>query len=195
MFKRFAVVVLSFLALSTSMVSAAEYNVDPAHSQVNFSVKHLMMFKVRGVFSDFTAKLEADAATRTLQSVSAVVQIASLDTQQPKRDGHLKSPDFFAAKQYPTMTFVSNRIQGKGDDIKVYGDLTIRGITKKVAFKGEFMGVNTDPWGNERAGFEATAKISRKSFGLEYNPALETGGVVVGDEVTITLEIQAIRKK
>ncbi|MBF0236118.1 MAG: polyisoprenoid-binding protein [SAR324 cluster bacterium] len=185
---------LSFLVLSTSAL-AARYDVDPAHSQVHFTIPHLVMFKVRGNFTDMSGQIEVDTTKQTITAVQGTVKSASIDTRESKRDEHLRSPDFFDTAQYPEITFVSKKISGKGSKITVVGDLTIHGVTKSVELKGSYLGANKDPWGNEKTGFEATGKINRKDFGLIWNKALETGGFVVGDEVQIGLEIEAVKQK
>lgn len=187
-------VVVAF-TLSAQAAPAASYQVDPVHSQVAFTVDHLVVFKVSGTFSDYEGKIEADAAGKTLQLASATIKVASLDTREAKRDEHLRSADFFDAASHPTMTFVSKQVDGSGDNITVRGDLTIRGTTREVVLKGRFRGANTDPWGNVRAGFSASTVINRRDYGLNWNKALEAGGVVVGDEVTINLEIQGVLNK
>ncbi len=153
-----------------------------------------MVFKVSGSFNDYQGEIEADPATKSLKSTKAVIKIASMDTREPKRDEHLRSADFFDAANHPNMTFVSKKVEGQDKDITVYGDLTIRGTTKEVVLKGSFRGENNDPWGNLRAGFSASTVINRHDYGLSWNKALETGGFVVGDEVTINLEVQGVRK-
>lgn len=183
------------LCLFAPLAGAALYKVDPVHSQVQFTVDHLVMFKVSGFFEDFEGQIEADPADKTLTSAQASVQVKSIDTREQMRDAHLLSADFFDAANHPQLTFVSKKITGKGPAITVHGDLTIRGITREVALKGRFLGENTDPWGNTRAGFSASTVINRHDFGLSWSKALETGGFVVGDQVTIDLEIQGIRAK
>lgn len=184
---------LAALIFSAQLALAATYQVDPVHSQVEFTVDHLMVFKVSGSFNDYQGEIVADPATKSIKSATAAIKVASIDTREPKRDDHLRSADFFDAENYPTMTFVSKRIEGQGSDITVHGDLTIRGTTREVALRGIYRGENTDPWGNVRAGFSASTLINRHDYGLNWNKALETGGFVVGDEVTINLEIQGIR--
>ena len=184
---------LATLIFVAQLAFAATYQVDPVHSQVEFSVNHLVVFKVSGSFNDYQGVIEADSASKVLTSAQADIKVASIDTREVKRDSHLLSADFFDAENHPLMTFTSKRVEGSGDDITVVGDLTIRGTTKEVALKGSFRGENTDPWGNVRAGFSASTVINRHDFGLSWNKALETGGFVVGDEVTISLEIQGIR--
>ena len=173
---------------------AASYKIDPAHSEVGFTVDHLMIFKVTGYFTDFAGTIEADPDSKTLGSVSSTIQTTSVDTRIEKRDNHLRSPDFFDVAKYPEMTFVSKKIEGNGTDIKVHGDLTIRGTTQPVVLAGAFQGQNKDAWGNVRAGFAAKATINRKDFGLTWNKLLETGGVTVGEEVEISLQIQGIKQ-
>lgn len=189
------VFITAALLFSATFASAAVYKVDPVHSQVQFTVDHLVFFKVSGTFDDYQAELEADSAGKTLKSASATIKVASINTREQKRDDHLRSADFFDAANHPELSFVSKKIEGSGNDITVHGDLTIRGTTKEVALKGSFRGENTDPWGNVRAGFAASTVINRHDFGLNWNKALETGGFVVGDDVTINLEIEAVKVK
>ncbi len=190
--KMLLLIVAILLAVPSSF--AATYQIDPAHTQIHFTIPHLMVFKVRGNFNDFSGRVEADPASNSLSSAQATIQVASIDTRNQKRDDHLRSADFFQAEKYPEMTFVSKSVSGNGSDIQVVGDLTIRGITKEITLNGAFLGAATDPWGNQRTGFEATGKLNRKDFGLTWNKALETGGVVVGDEVEIGLEVEAIKE-
>lgn len=190
MFKK-ALLILLVSLFTASVVSAATYKIDPVHSQVHFSVAHLVMFKVRGLFTEFDGSAEADPASQTLNSVKATITTNSIDTRIVKRDNHLRSEDFFATDRFPQMSFVSTKIVGSGSDITIHGDLTIRDQTREVVLKGQYLGSNKDGWGNEVAGFEATGKINRKDFGLTWNKVLETGGVTVGEEVEIGLEIQA----
>ncbi|MET0144222.1 MAG: YceI family protein [Ilumatobacteraceae bacterium] len=184
----------SSTALSASTgLPAGTWEIDVAHSSVGFTVRHLMVSKVRGQFTDFTADIVT--AEDPLQStVSAVVQMASVDTRDENRDQHLRTNDFFDVENHPTMTFTSTGLSGSDGNYRLAGDLTIRGITKPVTFDLEVGGLQKDPWGNTKAGFEATATISRKDWGLEYNAVLETGGVMVGDKVTIEIDVEAALK-
>ena len=166
------------------------WNVDPSHSGLNFTVKHLMVSKVRGRFASFSGTLNI-AADPLQSSVTAQADVASVTTGDAGRDEHLRSGDFFEAEKFPTISFVSTKIEADGDDFVLYADLTIKGVTKNVKFELEFDGVGKDPWGNTKAGFSAEADINRKDFGLEWNAALETGGVLVGEKVKIQLDIQA----
>lgn len=192
MFKKIAILT-AMLVFVAHLAAAALYRVDPVHSQIQFTVDHLMIFKVSGFFKEFHGELVADAADRALQSAQATIQVGSIDTREPKRDDHLRSADFFDVTNHPEMTFVSKKVEGSGDNIRVLGDLTIRGTTREIVLTGRFRGANTDPWGNVRAGFSASGTIDRRDFGLTWNKALETGGVVVGNEVIINLEVQAIK--
>ncbi len=171
----------------------ANYKIDPQHSQLEFTVAHLMFFKVSGFFTDFTGNIVADPESKTLSSASASIQTTSIDTRIEKRDNHLHSADFFDVTNYPEMRFISTRVEGKGENLTVHGDLTIRGTTKPITLTGAFLGTAKDAWGNMRAGFAAKGKINRKDFGLVWNKLLETGGVTVGDEVEISLQIQGIK--
>ena len=188
--------VLLVLALATllpSAVFAQNYKIDPAHSQIEFTVDHLMFFKVSGFFTDFVGTIEADPANKTLNAAEATIQTTSIDTRIAKRDTHLRSADFFDAANHPELRFVSKKVEGSGHSISVTGDLTIRGVTHEVVLTGAFLGEQKDPWGNQRAGFVAKGKINRKDYGLTWNKALETGGVMVGDDVEITLQVQGIK--
>lgn len=175
-----------------STLTPGTWNVDPSHSGLNFSVKHLMVSKVRGRFASFSGTLEI-AADPLQSSVKASADVDSMTTGDQGRDDHLKSPDFFDAATFPTLDFASTKIDADGDDFALFADLTIRGVTKNVEFKLEFEGVGKDPWGNTKAGFSAEAEINRKDWGLEWNAALETGGVLVGEKVKLQLDIQAVK--
>ena len=193
MLKKMTLLAIALL-LTVPSAFAASYQIDPVHTQIHFTVPHLVVFKVRGNFNDFVGTVEADAASNSLTGAKATIQVASIATRNQKRDDHLRSADFFDAGKYPEMAFVSKKVEGSGGNITVTGDLTIKGTTKEVVLKGGFLGATTDPWGNQRAGFEATGMINRKEFGLMWNKALEAGGMVVGDEIEIGLEIEAILK-
>jgi polyisoprenoid-binding protein YceI len=168
------------------------WNVDPSHSTIGFVARHLMVSKVRGSFSKFDGTITV-AEDRLQSKVEATVEIDSVTTNDETRDGHLKSADFFDLEKNPTMTLVSTGIESKGNHYIMHADLTINGITKPVDFDLEFEGVSKDPWGGLRAGFEAEADVNRKDWGLEWNVALETGGVLVGEKVKIVLEIEAVK--
>ncbi|WP_336632500.1 MULTISPECIES: YceI family protein [unclassified Microbacterium] len=168
---------------------AGTWVLDPAHSEVSFSLRHMMISKVRGVFGLKSATIEAPANPLEAK-VTASVDVASIDTKDEGRDNHLRSADFFDIATYPTIDFVSTGVRYEGGDFLVDGDLTMHGITKPVTFTVEFGGFGTDPWGNYKAGATAKTVVDREDFGLTWNAALETGGVLVGKDVTITLDLQ-----
>jgi polyisoprenoid-binding protein YceI len=190
------VYIFATFLLFSSVSSAATYEVDPSHTQVLFKVRHLGISNVTGLFSEFTGTLEFDPNAVVSSSVKAEVSVASIDTQDKKRDDHLRGEDFFNVKKSPSMRFQSKKIKdAKGDNFTVVGDLTINGVTKTIELDTEFLGAAKDPWGNERVAFEASAKINRKDFGLTWNKLLESGSLLVGEEVKIILEVEAIKKK
>ena len=169
------------------------FALDPAHSHVGFSVRH-MMGKVRGRFASFSGTVTI-AEEPVASSVDVTIDVGSIDTRDEQRDGHLRSPDFFDTESYPNMTYCSTGQTPKGDGrYRVEGDLTIKGVTCPVPLDLTFEGVGVDPWGNQRLGFSATAEIDREQFGLTWNQALETGGLLVGKKVTIEVEAQAVRQ-
>lgn len=168
------------------------WNVDPVHSSIGFVARHLMISKVRGTFRTFSGTLTI-AEDPLMSKVEATADVASITTGDDGRDTHLKSADFFDVEKYPSMTLVSTGIERKGDDYVLHANLTIREITKPVDFDLEFDGVSKDPWGGTRAGFAAETEVNRKDWGLEWNLALETGGVMLGDKVKLQLEIQAVK--
>ncbi|MBC1371716.1 polyisoprenoid-binding protein [Listeria booriae] len=173
-------------------MTVEKWNVDPAHSSIEFQVKHMMVSKVKGAFKNFSADLTLDPEDLTTANLSFTVDAASIDTRQEQRDGHLKSPDFFDVEKYPSITFQSTNIVADGsNEYKVTGDLTIRTITKPITFNVEYEGTSKDPMsGNMVAGFEGTGKFNRKDFELNYNAVLETGGVLIGDEVKLNIQIE-----
>lgn len=171
------------------------HSIDPAHTSAAFVVRHMMIAKVRGHFNAVSGTIELPPSSNVPTRIEAAIDVASIDTREPQRDTHLKSPDFFDVQTFPQLTFRSTRIEGSEDSLRVFGDLTIRGTTRPVVFEGTFEGAATDPWGNQRVGYEAHAKINRKDFGLGWNQALETGGVVVGDEVRIELSVEAVAQR
>jgi polyisoprenoid-binding protein YceI len=170
------------------------WNIDPTHSTVGFSVKHLMISTVRGRFSDYTATLTLDEAAAANSTLAVSINTASVDTRTEQRDNHLRSPDFFDVANHPALTFKSTKIQGDiGGAFSVHGDLTIRGTTRPVTLTATFEGAGKDPWGNERKAFTATGKINREEFGLTWNQALEAGGLLVSTDVKLELEVQFVR--
>jgi polyisoprenoid-binding protein YceI len=181
---------------STSNPSTlATWKLDPAHSAAEFKVKHMMISNVKGKFHGLSGVLSLNEADITQSSVEASVDVASLNTGDVQRDGHLKSADFFEAEKFSAMTFKSTKIESLGEGAyNVAGDLTLHGVTKPVTFAVEDVSApGKDPWGNLRIGLSATTRINRKDFGLTWNAALETGGVLVGEEIAITLDVQFIK--
>jgi len=185
------------VAVSVPTLShAANWELDPAHSSVAFAIRHMMISTVRGQFKTFTAKAVGDPASPATASIEATIDAASIDTANEKRDTHLKTPDFLDVAKYPTITFKSKKIesaeQGKA---KVTGDLTLHGVTKEVVLDVEGpSGVIKDPMGNTRAGAHATTKINRKDFGIVWNKAMDGGGIMVGDEIDVTIDVEAVKK-
>ena len=170
------------------------WNLDATHSNAGFSVRHLMISNVRGEFRQLSGTLQYDPANVEKSVVSITIQAASIDTREPNRDAHLKSADFFETEKYPEITFNSTQWQHKNDDeLIVKGDLTMHGVTRPVVLTAERTATMKDPWGGTRVGFTGKTKINRKDFGLHYNAALEAGGVVVGEEVTISLEAEFVK--
>jgi polyisoprenoid-binding protein YceI len=167
------------------------WTIDPVHSEVGFSVRHMMVSKVRGKFTSFEGSVVT--AENPLDSkVTATVDLSSIDTGNADRDNHIRSADFFEVDTHTTMTFVSTGIREDGGDYVLDGDLTLKGVTKPVSFELELGGFGPDAYGGTRAGFSATTTINRKDFGVDFNAAMETGGVVVGDKVTVSLEIEVV---
>jgi polyisoprenoid-binding protein YceI len=178
--------------MTTAVATAVRtLQIDPAHSEVSFQVRHLIS-KVRGRFADFGGTIEFDEAQPERSSVRLAIQAASIDTSQPERDAHLRSEDFFAADRFPQLTFESTGVTARGTDrFDVAGTLTIRGVAKAIVIPVALLGRARDPWGNEKVAFEGAVALNRKDFGLNWNAAIETGGFLVGDEVKVTLAIQA----
>lgn len=180
-----AVAVLSLPAF------AADYEVDSSHSSADFSVRHMMVTNVRGTFGKVSGTLQLDEKDVTRSKVEAVIDATSINTNEPKRDGHLKSPDFFDVEKHPTLTFKSTKVTKKGKKLAVTGDLTIRGVTRQVVLDVEELTAPVkDPWGQTKIGAVATTRLNRRDFGLTWNKALETGGMLVGEEVKVQLNLQ-----
>ena len=171
-----------------------KWTIDPTHSEVGFKVKHMMFTNVKGLFNDYSADIDFNDDLKEA-NLQFEAKINSIFTNNADRDNHLKSADFFDAEQYPTLNFKSTKIQGNGSEYEITGDLTIKGITKPVTLNAEFSGLMTDPWGNTKVGLNLDGKINRKDFGLTYNAALETGGVLVGEDVKLNAEIQLVEQK
>ena len=188
--------VAAVLLAAPALAGASSWELDPAHTAAQFSVKHMMISTVRGQFGKTTGSVELDDKDIAKSSVQATIDVSTIDTRSPERDAHLKSPDFFDVARFPSMTFKSKRVEkGAPNHLRVVGDLTIRDVTREVALDVELGGgQRKDPWGNLRQGATATTRIVRKDFGLVWNKALEGGGVLVGDDVNITLDIEMTRK-
>jgi polyisoprenoid-binding protein YceI len=181
-------------AATPTTTLTGNYTVDPAHTRIGFSARHAMVSKVRGSFNEFEASGYLDEQNPASSHVEITIKAASIDTRHPDRDAHLRSNDFLAMDEYPEITFRSTAVEkGDADHYNVTGDLTIRGITKPVTIDFEYTGSAIDPWGNQRLGFEGSTTISRKDWGVNWNAALEAGGVMVGDKVNLEFEVEAIK--
>ncbi len=187
---------LALALVAPAAAFASSWSIDASHSEVGFSVKHMMVSNTKGKFRKFEGTLDLNEKDITKSKVSISIDLASVDTDNEKRDKHLRGPEFFDVKKYPKMTFKSTKVTKSGDELKVVGQLTLHGVTKSVTLTvdGPSQSIK-DPWGNTRRGLSATAKISRKAFGLTWSQTLETGGLVVGDKIKISLEIEMIQKK
>lgn len=176
-------------------MTATTWQIDTAHSSASFSIKHMMIAKVHGGFEKLSGTLQLDSSDITKSSVQASIEAASINTREPQRDAHLKSADFFDVEKFPTLDFKSTKVEQDGDELKVTGQLTIHGVSKEVVFQVDGPSQEMkDPYGNIKIGISATTKIKRKDFGLGWNAALEAGGVLVGDEVALSLDIQFAKK-
>lgn len=189
-----------FWALTMAQVPAARaetarYNVDLDHSTVEFRVAHMVVSKTSGRFMDYSGFIDMDPEAGTVKMIETEIKTVSVNTNHQKRDAHLRGPDFFNVEKYPTMTYKLKSYRKTGDDYTAVGDLTLLGVTKEVILVGRFNGVAKDPWGNIRAGFTAEGKLNRKDFGMNWNKTLDNGGLVVGDEVHIKLDIECIKAK
>lgn len=181
-------------AATTAAGTTTGWTLDTAHTHVGFAVRHMMITTVKGRFADVAGELELDERDITRSSVRATLAAASIETGIEQRDAHLRSGDFLDAEQHPVILFESRRVEQAGEGrLRVVGDLTIRGVTREVVLDAELEGRGTDPWGGERMGLTASTRIDRTDFGLTWNQALEKGGVLVANEVRITLEVQAVR--
>jgi polyisoprenoid-binding protein YceI len=170
---------------------ATSWLIDPAHSNAEFSVRHLMISSVKGRFGDISGAVKIDPANPSAVLVDVTLKTASVDTRQEQRDAHLRSPDFFDAEKWPTIEFRGNRVEGDTDsEFRLFGELTIRDVTRPIVLDVTKEGEGTDPWGNFRTAFSAKAKLNRTDFGLTYNQVLETGGVVVGEDIKISIDVE-----
>jgi polyisoprenoid-binding protein YceI len=181
-------------AVATLTDLSGTYVLDPAHTRVGFVARHAMVTKVRGQFDEFEGTAVVDGTDFAKSSVQLTIQVASIDTRNEQRDGHLRSNDFLAMEEFPRLTFVSTGVQQTGaTSLELTGDLTIKGVTNSVTVPFEFEGAATDPFGNLRVGFEGAVTISRKDYGVTWNAALETGGVLVSDKIVLEFEVSAIK--
>lgn len=173
----------------------ARWDIDPDHSLIEFRVAHMLVSKTTGRFTDYSGFVEMDAGAKTLTAIQATINAASVDTHHEKRDAHLRDADFLDVTQFPRMTYKLKNARIQGNTYSAVGDFTLRGVTKEITLVGTFNGSTKDPWGNTRAGFSAEGKLNRKDFGMVWNKTLDNGGLVVGDEVQIRLEIECIKAK
>jgi len=198
--RKLAGMVLAVLAATagsalTALAAMERYDVDLDHSTMEFSVAHMVVSKTTGRFTDYTGFIEMDPEAQKVNAIEAVIKTNSVTTNHAKRDTHLRGEEFFNVEKYPTMTYKMKSFRKTGDDYTAVGDFTLLGVTKEIALVGKFNGVAKDPWGNIRAGFTATGKLNRKDFGMNWSKTLDNGGLVVGDDVGIRLEIETIKAK
>jgi polyisoprenoid-binding protein YceI len=185
----------SLLFVFPSSVVAAEYSIDPDHTKLAFKIRHLGISWVPGTFSKLSGSFTFDKSKIEASKAEATIDVSSIDTENKKRDDHLRSDDFFAVPKFPEMKFISKEVRAvKGSKFEVVGDLTMHGVTKSLVLDAEFTGAATDPWGKERVAFSASTKLNRKDFGLEWSKVLEAGALVVGEEVVISLDAEGVKK-
>ncbi|MGZ9583288.1 YceI family protein [Paenibacillus marinisediminis] len=176
-------------------MNKSKWSVDPAHSSLDFSIRHMMVANVKGTFHSFEATIDADPSDLTTADIQFSVDLSSIDTRNNDRDNHLRSADFFDIEKFPQMTFTATNIVKRADgDYDVTGDLSLHGVTRSETFVVTFEGAGKDPWGNEKAGFSGTGSINRSDYGLTYNAALETGGILIGDTVKIAIGVEAAKQ-
>lgn len=185
---------MTSVAAPAVSLATGSWQIDPTHSHVEFAVRHLMISTVKGRFGEVSGTLQVDATDPARSVVDVTINVASIDTREPQRDAHLRSADFFDVDRFPTLRFKSTRVSGDADDLKVTGDLTIRDITREVTLTVTPEGQGKDPWGGERAGYSAKGTINRTDFGLTWNQVLEAGGVVVGDEIKISIDVELVKQ-
>jgi len=173
----------------------ARWNVDPEHSTIEFRVAHMVVSKTTGRFTDYMGFIDMDAETGIVKAIEATIKAESVNTNHEKRDAHLRNADFLDVERFPTMTYKMKSYKKTAESYTAIGDFTMRGVTKEVTLMGQYNGTSKDPWGNTRAGFTAEGKLNRKDFGMAWNKTLDSGGLVVGDEVQIRLDIECIKAK
>jgi polyisoprenoid-binding protein YceI len=181
--------------IQSSRGEMARWNVDLDHSTVGFQVAHMVISQTTGKFTKYQGFIEMDPEAKEVKAIEAVIETKSLFTDHPKRDEHLRSPDFFNVEKFPTMTYKMKSYQKTGDTYTATGDLTLLGVTKEITLVGTFNGTTQDPWGNTRAGFTAEGMLNRQDFGMAFSKTLDSGGLIVGDEVKLRLEIECIKEK
>ncbi|HEY5626582.1 MAG TPA: YceI family protein [Nitrospira sp.] len=186
---------LAFCWPAVTQAELARWTVDLDHSTIEFRVAHMVVSKTSGRFMEYAGFVDMDATAGTFKAIEATIKTASINTNHEKRDSHLRSPDFFDVEKYPTMTYKMKRYEENEAGYQAVGDLTLHGVTKEILLTGHFNGVAKDPWGNTRAGFSAEGKVNRKDFGMVWNKALDNGGLVVGNQVHIKLDIECIKEK
>jgi polyisoprenoid-binding protein YceI len=187
-------VIAALITLTSQVALAADYTIDPTHSSVSFTIRHLVS-KVTGQFKDFEGTFSFDAKAAASAQATVSIKTASISTDNDKRDTHLKSADFFDVKKFPTITFKSKKITADGEGkYKLVGDVTMHGVTREETFAIDFGGTVKDPWGNNRAGFTATTKLNRKNYGIIWNKTLDNGGYMLGDDVDVVLQVEGIEK-
>jgi len=169
------------------------FQIDPTHSSIEFSIRHLVIAKVRGRFAKFSGKIELDDGDVTRSAVTAEIDAASIHTNDEKRDAHLRAADFLDVEKFPKITFASKRIEKLGGELRMTGALTIHGVTRDAVLEVEQLGALKDPWGNQRVAFSAKGTIDRKEYGLQWNQVLDTGGFAIGDKLEVTLDVQAVK--
>ena len=188
-------ILVSLVAIPSAYAEMARWNVDHDHSTVGFQVRHMVISKTNGKFTDYSGFIVMDPDTQDVKTIEAVIETKSVFTDHTKRDEHLRSEDFFDVQKYPTMTYKMKSYKKTGEEYTALGDLTLRGVTKEIKLVGNLNGVTKDPWGNTRAGFTAEGTLNRKDFGMDFSPTLDSGGLLVGNEVKLILEIEVIKEK
>jgi polyisoprenoid-binding protein YceI len=182
------------MSTAATLIPTGTYNVDPSHSRVEFSVKHLGIANVKGTFGSFEGQLVIENGDLATATATGSVDVATVDTNEPDRDTHLRSADFFDVETYPKMTFVSTSITPDGgDEFVIEGELTLHGVTQPITLKAEVQGTETDPWGNERVGLEITGRLDRSDYGMKFNQALGSGNLLVSDKVKLALDVSAVK--
>jgi polyisoprenoid-binding protein YceI len=190
-----AVVLLAGTLAAGTTWAADTYKIDRSHTSIQFVVRHLVVTKVKGEFNEFSGTILYDDKDITKSSVEVTINTASIDTKEPKRDDHLRSPDFFDAAKFPQISFKSKRIEKTSDGYAVIGDLTMHGVTKEIRIPFSIAGVVTDPWGNVRLGLSGQTKLNRQDYGVSWSKKMDNGGLVAGDDVEIDLEVEAVKEK